>query len=68
MKTVRFTDDSSLIGPTVKMVCDCGWLEKAFAHREAIARATHHIRENHTTGQILYRDYKILLGQPGGES
>lgn len=54
LKVMRLVDDTSLTIPTVKMTCDCGWVEKAYATREARDRAERHMKETHTHGILKY--------------
>lgn len=55
MKNIYIIDDKSATSaPVVKMTCDCGWIEKTFADRNAVEKAEHHIRTKHTHGLVHY--------------
>jgi len=62
MKNVYFVDDKSIDMPTIKMTCDCGWIEKAYADRDALTRAEMHIRVKHTTGKVHYNGLVTVVG------
>lgn len=58
MKKLYITDDKSATHAlVVKMTCECGWVEKAFATRDARTRAEHHMLHNHGGGVILYQGH-----------
>lgn len=60
MKQMHITDDKSATkAPVVRLRCECGWEEKAFATREARSRAEHHMRRQHTHGRITYNGHTL---------
>lgn len=61
-KHIRLTDD--LQAGSVKMVCDCGWEEKAFL-QDAINRAASHIQKRHTNGVVHYKDWAREITKTG---
>lgn len=64
-KHIRLTDDLSATDyPTVKMVCDCGWVEKAFL-QDAVLRATNHVRERHNGGVVHYKNWTRAVDKNG---
>lgn len=52
MQTVRITNDTALNGiASVKMECECGWVEKAYQHKgEQIAMQ--HLKMRHSKGVV----------------
>lgn len=62
MRVVTFTNDSSLNGvPSVKMKCGCGWVEKAYANRDARNRGERHLQEAHGGGRLAYEDLFVQV-------
>lgn len=69
MKNVHMIDDFGLGNvhgtviriPTVKMTCDCGWVDKANADRDAPQRAENHLRTRHNGGAIHYAGHSYLV-------
>lgn len=63
MKCVKFTDDlSATADQAVKMTCDCGWKEKAWATREARDQAERHLKDAHTYGMLMYQGHSYTVG------
>jgi len=62
MKQLRITDDISVTEmPTIKMVCDCGWVEKTFADRSGLNMAVEHIQRKHDVGVIHYHGHFVRV-------
>lgn len=52
MKMVRITNDTAMNGiASVKMECDCGWVEKAYQHK-AEPMAMQHLKMRHNNGLV----------------
>lgn len=66
MKTVTMTDDFSATQlRVVKVMCECGWLDKAY-RQDAKKRAMNHIRVRHGEGLMVYKDQRIFVDELGG--
>lgn len=55
LKVMRLVDDTKMNNiHSVKMTCDCGWTEKAYANRDARDRAERHLKDRHNGGLMRY--------------
>lgn len=62
MKVMRLVDDTNMNNaPSVKMTCDCGWVEKAFANRDARTRAERHLKDKHNGGLMKYMGHSYEI-------
>lgn len=64
MKKLYMTDDRSATqAHTVRVECDCGWLEKMYAETQSVHRIDAHIRDKHNTGLVIYKGRRFLVNQ-----
>ena len=63
MKKLYMTDDRSVTqARTVRVECECGWLEKMYAETQSVHRIDAHIRDRHNEGVVIYRGTRFFVG------